>query len=540
MTLLIILPILFANILFAQSNIDSSQSFNRSISILKNFQNQTFEEVVKEFKLVHKKNYNLTSEEGLAKLNTFKNNLKLIEETNAKNLTYTYGIGPFTDLTPEEYKERHLMDSEVLKKLINSTYGNLRQLASTNSSSTYKYINWTQSYRPAQDQGNCGSCWAIATSAALEANYQISFGSYFKFSSQQLVDCETTDSGCNGGWAPNALNYVKKNGIMYDDSYPYVSGNTQSAGKCLFSSKNSNMILNSYVSCNQGSCTRDNIISMLANGPIIGVVDGYLGFQNYKGGVLNVPCREINHAVNIVGISSDSSGWYYIGRSSWGIYWGENGYFRLRFNSTTASCFLDTQGWRPVVKKTTIAPPAAPAPQCTKFYSGCKLQGTTYSLCQNQASFTSTQGKISGFTIGNATTVDLFTGVNCTGSYFSFNADAACFNEIGMSQYVNKIGSAIINWRSQSPPKGCVWVYTGCCFLSKKLQICSSVPDLSVSAYKFANQINAVRFGPGVNSVTLATSTNYYGNYFIYSGDVTCVDPSIMNKIKSIKISLVK
>lgn len=278
---------------------------------------------------------------------------------------------------------------------------------------------------------------------------------------------------------------------------------------------------------------------MLQKGPLVGVVDASSSaFQNYKGGVLDIPCTTINHAINIVGISNDKKGWYYIARNQYGIYWGEKGYFRLRFNSNTKSCLMDSQAWLPVVKKTNLTPPPAPTPQCTKFYSGCKLQGTTYSLCKNQANFTTTQRQISGFTIGNSTTVDLFTGPNCTGVYYTFNSDTACFSEVGVSSLINNVGSAIINWNSQAPPKGCVWVYSGCCFLSTWLQICTSVPDLSVAAYKFANKINAVRIGPGVNSVKLFTNTGYYGQYSTYSGgDVTCVNPLIMNKIQSIKIA---
>jgi C1A family cysteine protease len=57
--------------------------------------------------------------------------------------------------------------------------------------------------QPVQEQGSCGSCWAFATMRQLEAMMKIrnpNFNSVF--GAQYLVDCDTTNAGCNGGW-PN-------------------------------------------------------------------------------------------------------------------------------------------------------------------------------------------------------------------------------------------------------------------------------------------------------------------------------------------------
>lgn len=42
-------------------------------------------------------------------------------------------------------------------------------------------------------------------------------------SPQQLVDCNTVNFGCIGGWPQKALQYIKENGITDEKTYPYVA-----------------------------------------------------------------------------------------------------------------------------------------------------------------------------------------------------------------------------------------------------------------------------------------------------------------------------
>ena len=70
-------------------------------------------------------------------------------------------------------------------------------------------INWVDEgfVTPIRDQGQCGSCWAFAASAAIESVVLIDGQSshYNKnnihVSKQQQVDCVQTSYGCEGGWS---------------------------------------------------------------------------------------------------------------------------------------------------------------------------------------------------------------------------------------------------------------------------------------------------------------------------------------------------
>ena len=65
-----------------------------------------------------------------------------------------------------------------------------------------KSVDWRDSNNvpPVKEQGSCGSCWSFATVATVESAYSIAGGNMLDLSEQQLVDCDTENLGCNGGW----------------------------------------------------------------------------------------------------------------------------------------------------------------------------------------------------------------------------------------------------------------------------------------------------------------------------------------------------
>jgi C1A family cysteine protease len=85
-------------------------------------------------------------------------------------------------------------------------------------------VDWTSVITPVKDQGNCGSCWAFATIAAIEAMYKKVKQVTYSFSEQELTDCVYGNSvnGCDGGWPTKAFRYVKNKQILTEASYPYT------------------------------------------------------------------------------------------------------------------------------------------------------------------------------------------------------------------------------------------------------------------------------------------------------------------------------
>jgi len=74
---------------------------------------------------------------------------------------------------------------------------------------------------PVQDQGDCGSCWAFSSIAAMEGAHFLAKGKLLKLSEQQFVDCVKADDGCDGGLEVDAFKYAEKSGVELESNYPY-------------------------------------------------------------------------------------------------------------------------------------------------------------------------------------------------------------------------------------------------------------------------------------------------------------------------------
>ena len=217
--------------------------------------------------------------------------------------------------------------------------------------SSYDWRNYNR-VTAVKDQGSCGSCWAFSAIGNIEGLYASVKGVLKNFSEQQLVDCDTSDSGCNGGLMEYAFNFLKNYGCLnFAEDYPYKGAK----GTCRTdTSKCADIKVTGYKKLGSSSSTwspvdEDEIKEFLyENGPLAIALNAD-PLQTYSSGILDLtstkcPISGINHAVLLVGYGTSSGMDYWIIKNSWGRSWGESGYFRIRRGNGTCgvNCYITT------------------------------------------------------------------------------------------------------------------------------------------------------------------------------------------------------
>ena len=304
---------------------------------------QQFQKFIKKYQ----KKYESINE-FLARYEVFRKNVMLTFKE--ENSSYRTGITKFSDLTQQEFAKTYLNLNYDAMAMANFEPTFVRN---TNAAPTA--YDWRDYNRVAavKDQGSCGSCWAFSTMANLEGLYAAKKGVIKTFSEQQLVDCDTSDSGCNGGLMEYAFAWLKKNGIMTDSDYPY-KGVKQTCKQD--KSKYVDMSVTGYKKLGTSTSTwspvdEDEIKEFLYETGPLAIALNANPLQTYVSGVLDKTSTQcsssgINHAVTLVGYGYDSSSKldYWLVKNSWGKSWGESGYFRIRRGNGTCgiNCYITT------------------------------------------------------------------------------------------------------------------------------------------------------------------------------------------------------
>lgn len=277
----------------------------------------------------------------------FANFKVFLEEADSRNTaeseaggTAVHGITKYADLSHSEISTLLLGYKPVLN------YGAVtRETASVKTySGTATLADWSESLAtPVKNQGYCGSCWAFSATEQIESD-SIRLGLLTvsdSLSPQQIVSCDTTDLGCNGGNTETAYDYVMKaGGLESSTSYPYTSyyGTT---GSC-YSDSTKNVITISKYSAISGSNSveTENLMKsyVLSTGPLSVCLDAS-NWSSYTSGILSSCGTVVDHCVQVTGVDTNSN--YWIVRNSWGTDWGVNGYIYLKLDSNTCRIAYD-------------------------------------------------------------------------------------------------------------------------------------------------------------------------------------------------------
>lgn len=199
-------------------------------------------------------------------------------------------------------------------------------------------IDWSSFTGPVRNQGKCGSCYAIAAVANLEALLAMhTFGFHVQLSVQQVVDCDNSGLtfGCDGGFLEGSYIFLKNKGVATEFVYPYLSSLNGMAGVCKTNISGPFKIA-SYKSIAYGNCNA--IKTELEKKPVsIGIASYMLQF--YSSGTFEDCDSVIDHAVLLVGFHS-TKGWKI--KNSWGVSWGVSGYGWIQDGNNCGICNMAT------------------------------------------------------------------------------------------------------------------------------------------------------------------------------------------------------
>jgi len=251
------------------------------------------------------------------------------------------------DLTPQQYKSQYTtltVSADQIAESVNATTDAttaastaLPVLTATNSEglpvvtasvpTSYDWRNYGV-VGPVKNQGSCGGCWAFSVNVNLEGLYARKYGVLKSFSEEQLLDCDYTNSACNGGNQQYAYQYVQNaGGIMTSANYPF----TGVRGTCRFNTAYAAGRVSGFFNAGQNEATIMNYV--YTTGPLSVAINANT-LQYYTGGIITSSAAScspyaLDHGVAIVGYGSANGINYWIVKNSWGSSWGENGYFRM-------------------------------------------------------------------------------------------------------------------------------------------------------------------------------------------------------------------
>jgi len=305
-----------------------------------------------------------SSEEMDRRFDIFQENIKFIEATNAKKLSYKLGVTAFADMKFEEFR------AQYVGGFVTMPVGNATEFKHPAGFVEEAAVDWVAkgAVTPVKNQGHCGSCWTFSTTGALEGAMVVAGRRMVPLSEQELVSCDTGivgGHGCQGGNPLQALGWVKSNGICGEASDPYEcmdqASSSCSSHQCAKSTCSPVLKGGGWFSSGDVSATssvgtsESDLEAAVTRQPIsVAIEADKPAFQLYRGGILSDDAcgQTLDHAVLAVGYGVDAGVKYWKVKNSWGPSWGEEGYIRLIRGSSSGygECGIRHMASFPTVK----------------------------------------------------------------------------------------------------------------------------------------------------------------------------------------------
>ncbi len=517
--------------------------------VLEKYMNGPTKELFKMYHGLFEKEYSLNSEEGFRKYKTFKDNLNYIKEHNSKNTESQLAIGPWADLSNQEYIDTVLTHPNVMQANIQKSIEEATPFETSENKNFFnfdrfadevddtEYIagdyqagekNWKEYDTPVRSQGRCGSCWAYGVTAAVEVNAAIASGCKRKndcnqphYSTQYLVDC-TTDNGCRGGWYDKSLNMMKARGLVLDSAYPYKAKEMTCPKPIPQTDKTKKVT--GFNHCY--NCTKQKWNDMASKGAVAVAVDASnRNFQHFGSGKLTelTNCNRVNHAVVVV----SSVGGTIIIKNSWGNRWGDKGYLSIKRTDNNNTCHITKYAFLPIVQsngpnpspnpspnprpKPSPSPNPNPSPQPDRVYDSPMLCKGVFNSCTRFDGFSykklySRQDTAVSFVMGKAIkSAYLFDENYCKGRGVKLTKHYDDFSKYDETRFIYKRARSFTVIKTDVKDN-CVMVGSYECFY-RETEMCGE-GILKLTNYR----IKSVRFGKNVKRVDIFEEINGKGN----------------------------
>ncbi len=191
--------------------------------------------------------------------------------------------------------------------------------------------NWLT---PVRNQGQCGSCWAFSACAQVESWWLIHHDRQDTLPdvSEQQILISSNAGSCEGGSTEGALSWIQEEGVAPEAFFPYQAADSIDAPTNLAEFAHEIITFPDWGYITLAEINVDLIKQALMIHPVSASYTVYADFYSYNSGVYEHVSgeEEGGHAILIVGWNDADECW--ICKNSWGPGWGDDGYFRIRWN----------------------------------------------------------------------------------------------------------------------------------------------------------------------------------------------------------------
>jgi len=301
-------------------------------------------------KYVKQFNKHYSTSDFHAHYQTFKRNVDIIDAHNRQdNATFRMAINAFTDMELADFAAKY----NGWRPAKTDTEESVRVKVKQPVGEVAAKLDWRTSgaVTAVKDQGQCGSCWSFSATGSMEGAVALAGHNLTSLSEQQLMDCDTLSSSCEGGSMTTAFLFAVLNrGMCSEASYPYKAVDESPCQSCTVVSKISSWVDVTY---NIFDPTDDEyLMAAVQLGPVsVAVEADQDSWQKYSSGVItSTSCgTALDHGVLVVGYGNDNTTGldYWIVKNSWGLAWGLDGYVWLARGQNT--CGINQQAAYPTV-----------------------------------------------------------------------------------------------------------------------------------------------------------------------------------------------